>query len=66
MNRIFPRQTIPQDALQQTKNVRLRPTQRLRDDAEAMLREIAYVLQLTRRVKAEIRQEREFVEAAMA
>jgi hypothetical protein len=53
MNRIFPaaskspkrRKAIP---------VVCHPAQRLRRDADAILRDVAYVLALTRRVKAEI------------
>jgi hypothetical protein len=65
MNRIFPPRTLAAK-LPQSRKVRPQPTPGLRDDTEAALREIAYVLHLTRRVKAEIRQERELFEAVMA
>jgi len=38
-----------------------RPNQRLRDKTETMFRDLAYVLQLTRRVREEILEEREEV-----
>ena len=42
----------------------LRPTQRLRDDADSILRDVAYVLHLTGRVKAAMLEERELTETA--
>jgi hypothetical protein len=54
MNRIFPRTpAAPKGTTQKTHPV-LRPTQRLGTEAELMLRDIAYVMHLTQRVKASI------------
>jgi hypothetical protein len=43
-----------------------RSSQRLRNDAEKILRDVAFVLAMTRRVKSEILESREFAETAMA
>ncbi len=64
MNRIFPR--TPAAPLETPKKTRpvSRPTQRLRTEAELMLRDIAYVLNLTQRVKAAILEKQELTETA--
>jgi hypothetical protein len=41
----------------------VRSTRRLGDEAEALLRDVAYVLHLTRRVKADILQEHALAQA---
>ena len=64
MNRIFPRQPHMRTLTLKTTHPCLRPTQRAKRDVETMLRDIAYVLHLTRRVKAEIVEERELAETA--
>ncbi len=56
MNRIFrpaSKSQIPSKAIP----VVCHPIRRLRQDAEAILRDVAFVLALTRRVKAEIVEE---------
>jgi hypothetical protein len=54
MNRIFPRTPAAPKATTQKALRRLQPARRLHTEAELMLRDIAYVLQLTQRVKASI------------
>lgn len=64
MNRIVSRIRVPHPETPAT-NPYYRPTKQLRADAETALREMAYVLHLTRRVKASIledRQQREMSE----
>jgi hypothetical protein len=56
MNRIVPRLFNRAAAAIASQSCR-RTTARLRDEADAMLRDIAYVLQLTRRVRNEILEE---------
>ena len=57
MNRFLSR--IAMEPLQETvSNPYYRPVKRLRADADAALREMAYVLHLTRRVKASILEDR--------
>jgi hypothetical protein len=58
MNRIFSRMPtqLPEPA---TTHPGYRPTQKLREDAEAALRDISYVLTLTQRVKASILEDRD-------
>lgn len=64
MNRIFTRQPHMRTRTPKSSHPRLRPPQRVQRDVETMLRDIAYVLHLTRRVKAEMLEERELADTA--
>lgn len=66
MNRIFATNRMTQPSTSGKATPRLRATQRSREDVEDMLRDIAFVLAMTRRVKSEILESREFAETAMA
>ena len=66
MNRIFNHERSSTTATPQSANAARRPDQRLRDEAESILREMAFVLAMTRRVKAEIVHQRDLIEAASA
>ena len=61
MNRFFLGTPAAPVATPNTHPV-LRPTQRLRTEAELMLRDIAHVLNLTQRVKASILEKHELTE----
>ncbi|GEM_PF-3686849 len=54
MNRIFPRIQPARFAPRKNLSPLIQRELRQRQVAEALLREVAYVLQLTRRVKAEL------------
>jgi hypothetical protein len=64
MNRIFPRNPYATKSTPKFTNPLHRPGQKTRAEVEAILREVAYVLQLTRRVKAEMLHEDEMTETA--
>ena len=66
MNRIFPRHEIPTKTNPNMARPLAPSTKRLRTEAEAILRDVAYVLSLTQRVKADILGNRELTETAMA
>ncbi len=57
MNRIFTDRLTNQNSA--NMNPLHRPARRLRQETEGTLREVAYVLQLTRRVKEQILSENE-------
>jgi len=59
MNRIFNNNSASVPSI--NNNPMHRPGRQLRQETETMLRDLAYVLQLTRRVKEEILEEREEV-----
>jgi len=61
MNRIFPRNARPEPTAEPA-NPYYRPTRRLREDADVMLRDIAFVLSMTRRVKESILEDRQALE----
>ena len=64
MNRIFPRVRPVSIAPRMNLRPLLRHGQRNRQDAEALLRDLAYMLHLTRRVKAELLAEYDPLETA--
>lgn len=66
MNRIFPRFQPATVIPRQDSFALMQYERRQRQVADALLRDVAYALHLTRRVKAELRQERALYEAAMA
>ena len=64
MNRIFSQQQPAGGALRRNLDPMQKPSLRLRHEANSFLRELAYVLHLTRQVKAELNQDRESAELA--
>ena len=66
MDRLISRISQPQRRQPALSNPYYRPTQKLREDADAMLRDMAYVLKLTQRVKESILEERELPEPTLA